>query len=167
MTLNDDRDNGTLRDFPSPDLDFSATSFRQPRPSRNPRDIRIFHDMLDGEIDSDPQISDSELSWQSVTDVDSLTATNHWRGWKQQATNTSATTILNNSSIHSSLGNSTIQNESDDRIGTLVELSVKTIARHIPFELVERYRQPEQPVPENLQLKIAFWSFPDGIEDIR
>jgi hypothetical protein len=33
--------------------------------------------------------------------------------------------------------------------------------------LVERYNQPEQPVPENLQLKIAFWSFPDGIEDIR
>lgn len=54
-----------------------------------------------------------------------------------------------------------------DRIGTLVDLSAKTIARHIPFELVERYRQPEQPVPENLQLKIAFWSFPDGIEDIR
>jgi hypothetical protein len=54
-----------------------------------------------------------------------------------------------------------------DRIPTLVDLSAKTIARHIPFELVERYNQPEQPVPENLQLKIAFWSFPDGIEDIR
>lgn len=54
-----------------------------------------------------------------------------------------------------------------DRIPTLVDLTAKTIARHIPFELVERYKQPEQPVPENLQLKIAFWSFPDGIEDIR
>ncbi len=51
-------------------------------------------DMLDAELDSDPQMSDSELSWQSVTDVDSLTATNHWRGWKQQTT-TSSTTIIN------------------------------------------------------------------------
>ena len=48
-----------------------------------------------------------------------------------------------------------------------MDLTAKTIARHIPFELVERYQQPEQPVPENLQLKIAFYSFPDGIEDIR
>ncbi len=51
-------------------------------------------DMLDAELDSDPQMSDSELSWQSVTDVDSLTATNHWRGWKQQTT-TPSTTIIN------------------------------------------------------------------------
>ena len=50
--------------------------------------------MLDAELDSDPQMSDSELSWQSVTDVDSLTATNHWRGWKQQST-TSSITIIN------------------------------------------------------------------------
>lgn len=167
MTLNNARENDILRDFPPVDLYFSSNTLRQTRPTRNPRDIRLFNEMLDGEIDSDPQISDSELSWQSVTDVDSLTATNHWRGWKQQATNISTNTIVNNTSINSSLGNSSIQYDNEDRIATLVELSVKTIARHIPFELVERYRQPEQPVPENLQLKIAFWSFPDGIEDIR
>lgn len=56
--------------------------------------------MLDAELDSDPQMSDSELSWQSVTDVDSLTATNHWRGWKQQAT-TSSTTLINNNNNNS------------------------------------------------------------------
>jgi len=54
----------------------------------------LIGDMLDAELDSDPQMSDSELSWQSVTDVDSLTATNHWRGWKQQTT-TPSTTIIN------------------------------------------------------------------------
>lgn len=137
-------------------------------------------DMLDTELDSDPQISDSELSWQSVTDVDSLTATNHWRGWKQQTATTTTTastsTTANNSNINNtsmSAGNSTsiclssLGNTNEDRIPTLVDLSAQTIARHIPFELVERYNQPAQPVPDNLQLKIAFYSFPDGIEDIR
>ena len=147
-------------------------------------------DMLDAELDSDPQMSDSELSWQSVTDVDSLTATNHWRGWKQQTTTPSTTIInTNNSSPPTNstsicFSSSATSNEGLiklnkiifrfiilciylDRIPTLVDLTAKTIARHIPFELVERYNQPEQPVPENLQLKIAFWSFPDGIEDIR
>ncbi len=58
-------------------------------------------DMLDAELDSDPQMSDSELSWQSVTDVDSLTATNHWRGWKQQTTIPSTIAINNNHSLSS------------------------------------------------------------------
>ncbi|CAF4331863.1 unnamed protein product [Rotaria socialis] len=128
--------------------------------------------MLDAEIDSDPQMSDSELSWQSVTDVDSLTATNHWRGWKQQiATSSSIATRTAHNSLPSTNSTSLCFfpsiTSNEDRIPTLVDLSAKTIARHIPFELVERYNQPEQPVPENLQLKIAFWSFPDGIEDIR
>ncbi|CAF0912729.1 unnamed protein product [Didymodactylos carnosus] len=77
-------------------------------------------DVLEPEFDSDPdpQLSDSELSWQSVTDVDNLSA--------------------------------------------------KTIARTIPFELVDRFIQSSnQPVEESLQLKIAYWSFPEGVEDIR
>lgn len=61
--------------------------------------------MLDAEADSDPQMSDSEISWQSVTDVDSLTATNHWRGWKQQtspsASTTTTTTTTNLNTIQS------------------------------------------------------------------
>ena len=47
---------------------------------------------------------------------------------------------------------------------TLVELAAKTVACHIPFELVEKYYSP---VPEQLQLRIAFWSFPESEDDIR
>jgi hypothetical protein len=38
------------------------------------------------------------------------------------------------------------------------------VAASIPFELVEQYPEP---VPEQLQLRIAFWSFPEQEEDIR
>jgi len=47
---------------------------------------------------------------------------------------------------------------------SLTELSARFVAAHIPFELVERVYPP---VPEQLQLRIAFWSFPDNEEDIR
>lgn len=46
----------------------------------------------------------------------------------------------------------------------LTELAAKCVASHIPFELVEHVYPP---VPEQLQLRIAFWSFPDNEEDIR
>lgn len=87
MTSNHREENGRS-------LVFSSNSYN---PSTNPN----LHyeplpvDMLDPELDSDPQISDSELSWQSVTDVDSLTATNHWRGWKQQTTISTTITTTN------------------------------------------------------------------------
>lgn len=38
------------------------------------------------------------------------------------------------------------------------------MASYIPFELVEHVYPP---VPEQLQLRIAYWSFPDNEEDIR
>lgn len=47
---------------------------------------------------------------------------------------------------------------------TLTELAAKCVASFIPFELVEHVFPP---VPEQLQLRIAFWSFPDNEEDIR
>lgn len=47
---------------------------------------------------------------------------------------------------------------------SLTELTAKCIASHIPFELVEHVYPP---VPEQLQLRIAYWSFPDNEEDIR
>ena len=47
----------------------------------------------------------------------------------------------------------------------LKELAAREVAASIPFELVEIYG-PE-PVPEHLQLRIAFWSFPEQEEDIR
>ena len=46
----------------------------------------------------------------------------------------------------------------------LLELAAKEAASSIPFELVEQYPQP---IPEDLQLRIAFWSFPEQEEDIR
>ena len=46
----------------------------------------------------------------------------------------------------------------------LLELAAKEAASSIPFELVEQYPQP---IPEDLQLRITFWSFPAQEEDIR
>ena len=86
MTSNRREENGRT-------LVFSSNSFN-PSTNQNLHYQSLAGDMLDPELDSDPQISDSELSWQSVTDVDSLTATNHWRGWKQQTT-MSLTTATN------------------------------------------------------------------------
>jgi len=53
---------------------------------------------------------------------------------------------------------------SGDGVGALAELAARCVASHIPFELVERVYPP---MPEQLQLRIAFWSFPDNEEDIR
>lgn len=50
------------------------------------------------------------------------------------------------------------------KIFTLVELTAREVARSVPFELVERFYPP---VPETLQLRVAFWSFPENEEDIR
>ncbi|CAF0729450.1 unnamed protein product [Didymodactylos carnosus] len=111
-------------------------------------------DVLEPEFDSDPdlQLSDSELSWQSVTDVDSMSLANHWRGWKGQPV---------------TFGNQHCSTK-EDAIPSLVDLSAKTIARTIPFELVDRFIQrSNQPVEESLQLKIAYWSFPENVENIR
>jgi hypothetical protein len=39
-------------------------------------------------------------------------------------------------------------------------LASREVAASIPFELVEHYFPP---VPEELQLRIAFWSFPEQV----
>lgn len=54
--------------------------------------------------------------------------------------------------------------DNGSRVTPLCELSARCVASHIPFELVEHVYPP---VPEQLQLRIAFWSFPDNEEDIR
>ena len=102
MRLTNPEENGTSVVFGSHDTFVSSTSLSNTRASTasNNHYQPLAGDMLDAELDSDPQMSDSELSWQSVTDVDSLTATNHWRGWKQQAAVSSA--ALSNAN-HSSL----------------------------------------------------------------
>lgn len=52
----------------------------------------------------------------------------------------------------------------DGGVHSLTEMCARTVAAHIPFEVVE---QMMPPVPEQLQLLIAFWSFPENEEDIR
>lgn len=62
------------------------------------------------------------------------------------------------------LSSSGLWSSSDGQVIPLVELSAKQVAFHIPFEVVEKVYPP---VPEQLQLRIAFWSFPENEEDIR
>lgn len=52
----------------------------------------------------------------------------------------------------------------ESRVTPLVELAAQAVAFYIPFEEVERFPQP---IPEQLQLRIAYWSFPENEEDIR
>ncbi|KFD54405.1 hypothetical protein M514_04748 [Trichuris suis] len=47
---------------------------------------------------------------------------------------------------------------------SLADISARTVAKFIPFEMVERFKQP---VPEVLQQRIAFFSFPEKVADIR
>lgn len=45
----------------------------------------------------------------------------------------------------------------------LTELAARCVAMHIPFEMVEKFQPP---VPEELQQRITFWSFPEWDDDI-
>ena len=77
---------------------------------------------------------------------------NNWRGWRKQSSIT---------------GRTGISSKSQDREGnvlSLTELAAREVAASIPFESVERFYPP---VPEPLQLRIAFYSFPEQEEDIR
>ncbi|XP_063237726.1 zinc finger SWIM domain-containing protein 8 homolog isoform X2 [Bacillus rossius redtenbacheri] len=92
--------------------------------------------------DSDRFEEDSLCSWSS--EPESLC--NNWRGWKRP------------------FGSSKKSAEDGAQVPTLSELTARCVAAHIPFELVEHVYPP---VPEQLQLRIAYWSFPDNEEDIR
>ncbi|XP_025100498.1 zinc finger SWIM domain-containing protein 8-like isoform X2 [Pomacea canaliculata] len=94
--------------------------------------------------DSDRFEEDSLCSWGSEPEL-----CNNWRGWKRQNGGQSLLQIFPSS---------------DDRVMPLVELAAQAVACNIPFEEVERFAQP---IPEQLQLRIAFWSFPENEEDIR
>ncbi|KAL8608972.1 hypothetical protein ACOMHN_062855 [Nucella lapillus] len=97
--------------------------------------------------DSDRFEEDSLCSWGSEPEL-----CNNWRGWKRQ---NGGQALLQ--SFQPSVG-------PDRRVLPLVELSAQAVACNIPFEEVERFTQP---IPEQLQLRIAFWSFPENEEDIR
>ncbi|XP_028131047.1 zinc finger SWIM domain-containing protein 8 homolog isoform X1 [Diabrotica virgifera virgifera] len=99
--------------------------------------------------DSDRFEEDSLCSWSS--EPESLC--NNWRGWKKPSA--TSTTYF---------GGSRRFSDHPQVVPSLAELSARCVASHIPFELVEHVYPP---VPEQLQLRIAFWSFPDNEEDIR
>ncbi|CAH0553047.1 unnamed protein product [Brassicogethes aeneus] len=101
--------------------------------------------------DSDRFEEDSLCSWSS--EPESLC--NNWRGWKRPPTGSAATYFG---------GPNRRLAEDLPSVPSLTELAAKCVASHIPFELVEHVYPP---VPEQLQLRIAFWSFPDNEEDIR
>ncbi|XP_030746209.1 zinc finger SWIM domain-containing protein 8 isoform X2 [Sitophilus oryzae] len=98
--------------------------------------------------DSDRFEEDSMCSWS--TEPESVC--NNWRGWKKPSSNAGIFT------------NGKRGSEEAFAVPSLTELTAKCVASHIPFELVEHVYPP---VPEQLQLRIAFWSFPDNEEDIR
>jgi len=129
--------------------------------------------------DSDRFEEDSLCSW--ISEPESLC--NNWRGWKKSTYSSNPNPVLNGTGgsgglgaasshaapgIHavsssSSLGNGKSSVDPNSSF-SLVEMSAKCVASHIPFEMVERVFPP---VPEQLQLRIAFWSFPEHEEDIR
>lgn len=110
--------------------------------------------------DNDSNTSDTELyddsmrSWMS--EPQSLII--NWRGWKRSVCPTiSGFNSSNNSGAD-------LLDVTEQRVLPLVELAAQSVARHFPFEVVETVNPP---VPEQLHLRIAFWSFPDNEEDIR
>lgn len=99
--------------------------------------------------DSDRFEEDSLCSWTSEPE----SVCNNWRGWKKPSNSSNTYFGANKKSV-----------DDPTSVPSLTELSAKCVASHIPFELVEHVFPP---VPEQLQLRIAFWSFPDNEEDIR
>ncbi|XP_061644827.1 zinc finger SWIM domain-containing protein 8 isoform X2 [Phyllopteryx taeniolatus] len=108
----------------------------------------MFAEWEDGERfsfeDSDRFEEDSLCSF--ISEAESLCQ--NWRGWRKQSAGPTSPTVKTK----------------DGQVIPLVELSAKQVAFHIPFEVVEKVFPP---VPEQLQLRIAYWSFPENEEDIR
>ena len=95
--------------------------------------------------DSDRFDEDSLCSW--ISEPESLCQ--NWRGWKRQNGGQQPSTLIKGQ---------------DGKVTSLVELAAQAVACHIPFEVVEHFPQP---IPDEVQLRIAFWSFPENEEDIR
>uniref|UniRef100_A0A3P8RVD3 Zinc finger, SWIM-type containing 8 n=1 Tax=Amphiprion percula TaxID=161767 RepID=A0A3P8RVD3_AMPPE len=114
----------------------------------------MFAEWEDGERfsfeDSDRFEEDSLCSF--ISEAESLCQ--NWRGWRKQSAGPNSPTGGGRESSPGRYG----------QVIPLVELSAKQVAFHIPFEVVEKVYPP---VPEQLQLRIAYWSFPENEEDIR
>uniref|UniRef100_A0A8C2TWF8 Zinc finger SWIM-type containing 8 n=1 Tax=Coturnix japonica TaxID=93934 RepID=A0A8C2TWF8_COTJA len=117
----------------------------------------MFAEWEDGERfsfeDSDHFEEDSLCSF--ISEAESLCQ--NWRGWRKQSAGPNSPTVKMKGEI-------ACRPREYGLVIPLVELSAKQVAFHIPFEVVEKVYPP---VPEQLQLRIAFWSFPENEEDIR
>ncbi|XP_050328320.1 zinc finger SWIM domain-containing protein 8 homolog, partial [Bactrocera neohumeralis] len=109
--------------------------------------------------DSDRFEEDSLCSWSS--EPESLC--NNWRGWKKPSS-FGLTNPITASASSTPASIVARKSDTDGDVSSLTELAARCVASYIPFELVEHVYPP---VPEQLQLRIAFWSFPDNEEDIR
>ncbi|CAN7993338.1 unnamed protein product [Ixodes hexagonus] len=118
--------------------------------------------------DSDRFEEDSLCSW--ISEPESLC--NNWRGWKRPNGNPSHASAVHGGRCRPKgkprfrlkLPCSVWGAAEGGLVLPLVELAAREVAAHIPFEVVEHVYPP---VPEQLQLRIAFWSFPENEEDIR
>ena len=94
--------------------------------------------------DSDRFDEDSVCSW--ISEPESVV--NNWRGWRR----------------NNATGDDANAANVGDKLFSLTELAAKTVAAKLPFEVIELQTTP---VPEDLQKRIAFWSFPEEEEDVR
>ena len=93
---------------------------------------------------------------------------------QQQNAVLAAQVVAINESIHENFGKSP-RPCNDSRLLSLTDLAAREVASSIPFELVEShcndnsllYNPSQSRMPDELQLRIAFWSFPEQEEDIR
>ena len=95
--------------------------------------------------DSDRFDEMSLCSW--VSDPESICG--DWRGWKRSGSN---------------INDAFPSKNSQGNVEKLIELCSKVVAMSVSFETVEN-RCPN--LPEQLQLRIAFWSFPRSDDNIR
>ena len=143
------------------------------------------------EFDSDQLDEDESYSWASgITDNQDVcpnfgvgvncaagrgSISVNWRDWRSTNINDfiirpnqfsdSLPGLINNSNrLRGNSTNEQSQVKSTSGIPSLVDICSKYVAANVPFELVECF---EQPVPEDLQLKITLLSFPEHIENIR
>ncbi|XP_029376468.1 zinc finger SWIM domain-containing protein 8 isoform X3 [Echeneis naucrates] len=124
----------------------------------------MFAEWEDGERfsfeDSDRFEEDSLCSF--ISEAESLCQ--NWRGWRKQSAGPNSPTVKIKGGTGADTQPPEHKSHRDGQVIPLVELSAKQVAFHIPFEVVEKVYPP---VPEQLQLRIAYWSFPENEEDIR
>ena len=112
--------------------------------------------------DSERFEEESICSWMSDT---AESVCNNWRGWRKNTANAGSSPGVSASNVWKFPAPVSMSSSSQDgHVFSLVELAAKEVACNIPFEIVEHAFPP---VPEELQLRIAFWSFPENEEDIR